>query len=161
MRALSTLVAAWTDADVATSIRVPTAPDLTKLARALNALGEQLRQERQRLVRRELLLDTAVQNTPTALVLSDPKDRVVYANLAARELFGLSGKAEGRAREELLERLPEELAESLRGGQDGLVTLARDGEDEVFHLSSRSFDLHGRRHRLTMLRRLTREMARQ
>jgi nitrogen fixation/metabolism regulation signal transduction histidine kinase len=161
VRALSTLVAAWTDADFATSIRVPSDPDLAELTRALNALGEQLRQERQRLVQRELLLDTVVQNTPTALVLSDPKDRVVYANLAARELFGLSGKAEGRALKELLERLPEELAETLRGGQDGLVTLARDGEDEVFHLSSRSFELHGRRHRLTLLRRLTREMARQ
>lgn len=161
VRALSTLVAAWTDADFATSIRVPADPDLAELTRALNELGEQLRQERQRLVQRELLLDTVVQNTPTALLLSDPKDRVVYANLAARELFGLSGKAEGRALEELLERLPEELGETLRGGQDGLVTLARDGEDEVFHLSSRSFELHGRRHRLTLLRRLTREMARQ
>lgn len=36
-----------------------------------------------------------------------------------------------------------------------------DGEEDVFHLTRRSFELHGRRHHLTMLRRLTRELARQ
>lgn len=161
LRALSTLVAAWTDADFATSIRVPADPDLAELTRALNALGGQLRDERQRLIQRELLLDTVVQNTPTALVLTDPRERVVYGNLAARELFGVQGKLEGYAFEELVARLPEALAEPLRVGQDGLVTLSVEGEEDVFHLTRRSFELHGRRHHLTMLRRLTRELARQ
>jgi nitrogen fixation/metabolism regulation signal transduction histidine kinase len=161
LRALSTLVAAWTDADFATSIRVPADPDLAELTLALNALGGQLREERQRLVQRELLLDTVVQNTPTALVLTDPRNRVVYGNLAARELFGVPGKLEGFGFDELVARLPEALAEPLRHGQDGLVTLTVDGDEDVFHLTRRSFDLHGRRHQLTMLRRLTRELARQ
>lgn len=162
VRALSTLVAAWSDADFATSIRVPIDPDLAELTAALNALGAQLRDERQRLVQRELLLDTVVQNTPTALLLTDPRQRVVYGNLAARELFGLPGRMEGHAFDDLINRLPEALAETLRGGQDGLVTL-RDGDDEedVFHVTRRLFELHGRRHQLTMLRRLTRELARQ
>lgn len=161
VRALSTLVAAWSDADFATSIRVPLDPDLADLTVALNGLGAQLRDERQRLVQRELLLDTVVQNTPTALLLTDPRQRVVYGNLAARELFGLQGRMEGHAFDELIERLPEALADTLRGGQDGLVTLASDGEEEVFHVTRRTFELHGRRHQLTMLRRLTRELARQ
>jgi len=161
LRALSTLVAAWTDADFATSIRMPADPDLAELTRALNALGGQLRNERQRLIQRELLLDTVVQNTPTALLLTDPRERVVYGNLAARELFGVPGKLEGHALEELIARLPEALAEPLRSGQDGLVTLTVDDEEDVFHLTRRSFELHGRRHQLTMLRRLTRELARQ
>jgi nitrogen fixation/metabolism regulation signal transduction histidine kinase len=161
LRALSTLVAAWTDADFATSIRVPADPDLAELTRTLNALGGQLRDERQRLVQRELLLDTVVQNTPTALLLTDPRERVVYGNLAARELFGVPGKLEGFGFDELIARLPEALAEPLRHGQDGLVTLTVDGDEDVFHLTRRSFELHGRRHQLTMLRRLTRELARQ
>lgn len=161
VRALSTLVAAWTDADFATSIRVPADPDLADLTNALNALGAQLRDERQRLVQRELLLDTVVQNTPTALLLTDPRQRVVYGNLAARELFDLPGRLEGHAFDDLVGRLPEALADTLRGGQDGLVTLATDGEEEVFHVTRRTFELHGRRHQLTMLRRLTRELARQ
>lgn len=161
LRALSTLVAAWTDADFATSIRVPADPDLAELTRALNALGAQLRDERQRLVQRELLLDTVVQNTPTALLLTDPRERVVYGNLAARELFGVPGKLEGFAFEELVARLPEALADPLRHGQDGLVTLTVDGDEDVFHLTRRTFELHGRRHQLLMLRRLTRELARQ
>jgi nitrogen fixation/metabolism regulation signal transduction histidine kinase len=161
LRALSTLVAAWTDADFATSIRVPADPDLAELTRTLNALGGQLREERQRLVQRELLLDTVVQNTPTALVLTDPRNHVIYGNLAAREMFGVPGKLEGFGFDELIARLPEALAEPLRHGQDGLVTLTVDGDEDVFHLTRRSFDLHGRRHQLTMLRRLTRELARQ
>ena len=161
LRALSTLVAAWTDSDFATSIRVPADPDLADLTRTLNALGGQLRDERQRLIQRELLLDTVVQNTPTALILTDPRERVIYGNLAARELFGVPGKLEGHAFAELVARLPEALAEPLRSGQDGLVTLTVDGEEDVFHLTRRSFELHGRRHQLTMLRRLTRELARQ
>jgi nitrogen fixation/metabolism regulation signal transduction histidine kinase len=161
LRALSSLVAAWTDADFATSIRVPADPDLADLTNALNSLGGQLRDERMRLVQRELLLDTVVQNTPTALVLTDPRERVVYGNLAARELFGLPGKMEGHAFAELLERLPEALADTLRAGQDGLITLSLEGEEEVFHCTQRTFELHGRRHRLSMLRRLTRELARQ
>ena len=161
LRALSSLVAAWTDSDFATSIRVPSDPDLADLTTALNSLGGQLRDERKRLVQREMLLDTVVQNTPTALVLTDPRDRVIYGNIAARELFGMPGKMEGYAFEELLERLPEPLAETLRGGHDGLVTLSVDGEEEVFHFTRRSFELHGRRHALSMLRRLTRELARQ
>ncbi len=161
LRALSTLVAAWTDADFATSIRVPADPDLAELTRTLNALGGQLRDERQRLIQRELLLDTVVQNTPTALLLTDPRERVVYGNLAARELFGVAGKLEGFGFDELVARLPDALAEPLRHGQDGLVTLTVDGDEDVFHLTRRSFELHGRRHQLTMLRRLTRELARQ
>ena len=161
LRALSMLVSAWSDSDFATSIREPGDPDLLELTRALNALGGQLRNERQRLVQRELLLDTVVQNTPTALVLTDPRERVVYGNLAARELFGMPGKLEGYAFEELAARLPEALAEPLRAGQDGLVTLSVEGEEDVFHLTRRTFELHGRRHHLTMLRRLTRELARQ
>lgn len=161
LRALSMLVSAWSDSDFATSIREPADPDLLELTRALNALGGQLRNERQRLVQRELLLDTVVQNTPTALVLTDPRERVVYGNLAARELFGVPGKLEGHAFADLVARLPEALAEPLRTGQDGLVTLTVDGEEDVFHLTRRSFELHGRRHQLTMLRRLTRELARQ
>lgn len=161
LRALSMLVSAWSDSDFATSIREPDDPDLRELTQALNALGGQLRNERQRLVQRELLLDTVVQNTPTALVLTDPRDRVVYGNLAARELFGVQGKLEGYAFDELAARLPEALAEPLRVGQDGLVTLTVDGEEDVFHLTRRTLELHGRRHQLTMLRRLTRELARQ
>ena len=41
------------------------------------------------------------------------------------------------------------------------MTLSVEGEEDVFHLTRRSFELHGQRHHLTMLRRLTRELARQ
>lgn len=161
VRALSTLVAAWRDADFATSIRQPEEEALADLTLSLNQLGEELRRERQRLVQRELLLDTVVQNTPTALVLTDPRSRIVYANLAAREMVGHSGKLEGLALDEWLQGLPGDLAEGIRGARDSLCTLPGEAEDEVFHVSRRSFDLHGRPHYLYLVRRLTRELSRQ
>ena len=87
LRALSMLVSAWSDSDFATSIREPGDPDLLELTRALNALGGQLRNERQRLVQRELLLDTVVQNTPLALLLCSLPGQIVYANIAARQML--------------------------------------------------------------------------
>ncbi len=161
LRALATLVAAWKDADFSTSIRVPENADLAELTRTLNALGNELRDERQRLIQRELLLDTVVQNTPTALYLTDSRERVVYANVAARELFGANSRLEGLAVSELIGRLPGELADLMHRGQDGLITLPTDGEEEVFHVTRRGFELHGRPHTLVLVRRLTRELARQ
>ncbi len=161
LRALATLVAAWKDADFSTSIREPAELDLAELTRTLNALGGELRDERQRLIQRELLLETVVQNTPTALLLTDPRQRVVYANVAARELFAVSGKLEGWKVDELIARLPGELADLMTRGQDGLITLQPGDEEEVFHVTRRGFELHGRPHTLTMVRRLTRELARQ
>jgi nitrogen fixation/metabolism regulation signal transduction histidine kinase len=161
LRALATLVAAWKDADFSTSIRLPPDADLAELTKTLNALGSELRDERQRLIQRELLLDTVVQNTPTALMLTDPRERIVYANVAARDLFALSGKLDGWRLVDLVERLPGELRDLLHRGRDGLVTLQADGEEEVYHVTRRGFELHGRPHTLTLVRRLTRELARQ
>jgi two-component system nitrogen regulation sensor histidine kinase NtrY len=46
-------------------------------------------------VQRELLLDTVVQNTPVALVLTDSGGRVAYANIAARHLFNEGAALQG------------------------------------------------------------------
>lgn len=70
---------------------------------------------------RELSPRPLVQNTPTALLLTDPRERVVYGNLAARESFGVQGKLEGHAFEELVARLPKRWRSLPRVGQDGLV----------------------------------------
>jgi len=44
---------------------------------------------------RELLLDTVVQNTPVALVLTDAGEHVVYANSAARQLLAAGRSLQG------------------------------------------------------------------
>jgi nitrogen fixation/metabolism regulation signal transduction histidine kinase len=161
LRALSSLVAAWRDSDFSTTIRVPDDPDLADLTRTLNALGDVLRGERQRLVQRELLLDTVIQNTPTAVVLADPHRRVVFGNAAARALFGDGRPLEGHALDALQANLPAPLREALESAQDSLCTLPGEEGEETWHASRRTFMLHGRPHELMMLRHMTRELSRQ
>ena len=165
LKALSSLVAAWRDQDFSTSIAKPENAHLNELTQTLNALGDTLRSERVNLVQRELMLDTVIQNTPTALVLVAMNQRVVVCNLAARELFNAGKRFEGEAWDAVIVRLPEALREALTSGHEGLVTLEQAGADagseEIFHLSQRQFTLQARPHRLILLRRMTTELARQ
>jgi two-component system nitrogen regulation sensor histidine kinase NtrY len=161
LRALSSLVSAWRDSDFSTTIVVPEDPDLAELTRTLNALGDVLRGERQRLVQRELLLDTVIQNTPTAVVLGDPHRRVVYGNTAARELLARGRPLEGHDLDALLAGLPQALRDALDAGEDTLCTLPGEAGEETFHVSRRTFILAGRAHALVLLRHMTRELGRQ
>ncbi len=143
--------------------------ELGQLVRAHAELGEVLRDQRQDLVQRELLLDTMVQNTPVAMLLvasgGDGERRILFSNLAARKLLNLGWKLEGRRFEELLAQAPQELREALARGGDSLFVVAgtADGtiEEQVYHLSRRNFLLNGRRHELLLLRLLTTELRRQ
>jgi signal transduction histidine kinase len=56
---------------------------------------------------------------------------------------------------------PPALVTALASGRDALLTVEQEGESETYHLSRRAFDLAGRRHQLTLVRRLTPELRRQ
>lgn len=166
LKALSSLVAAWRDQDFSMSIAKPESANLIELTQTLNSLGDTLRTERVNLVQRELMLDTLIQNTPTALVLIAMNQRVVVCNLAARELFNAGKPFEGEAWAEVMNRLPKTLHDALNTEHEGLVTLEQPGvnaigSEEIFHLSQREFTLQARPHRLVLLRRMTTELARQ
>lgn len=166
LKALSSLVAAWRDQDFSTAIAKPENAQLIELTQMLNSLGDTLRTERVNLVQRELMLDTLIQNTPTALVLIAMNQRVVVCNLAARELLNAGKPFEGEAWTEVMNRLPKTLRDVLNTEHEGLVTLEQPGvnamgSEEIFHLSQRQFTLQARPHRLVLLRRMTTELARQ
>ena len=67
---------------------------------------QMLREERQSLYQRELLLDTVIQATPLAMVLTNANGRVVYSNVAARQTFLGGRKLEGLAFAELIAASP-------------------------------------------------------
>ena len=104
-RALSGSVSTYRDGEYNFSIHWNARDDLGDLVRAHAELGEVLREQRQGLVQRELLLDTMVQNTPVAMLLvaagGDGVARVVFANLAARKLLHGGWKLEGQRFDEL------------------------------------------------------------
>jgi two-component system nitrogen regulation sensor histidine kinase NtrY len=161
LRALEGAVASYRDGDFSFSIATDRRDELGELVRMHNALGQTLREQRQHLAQRELLLDTVVQNTPVALVLTDATARVTYANIAARHLFNEGRSLAGLDFGEILDGMPKSLKKAAASGEDALLTVDMDGGEETFHLSQRNFRLQGRPHRLQLYRRMTRELSRQ
>ncbi|GLQ47669.1 histidine kinase/response regulator hybrid protein [Dyella lipolytica] len=161
LRALEGAVASYRDGDFSISIALDRRDELGDLIRVHNELGQTLREQRQNLAQRELLLDTVVQNTPVALVLTDSGGRVAYANIAARHLFNEGRSLNGLHFGTLIEDAPEALRKATEATEDALFSVEMDGSEETFHLSQRAFRLQGRPHRLQLFRRMTRELSRQ
>jgi signal transduction histidine kinase len=144
--------------------------ELTQLVRAHAQLGDVLREQRQGLAQRELLLDAMVQNTPVAMLLvslgAEATQRIVFSNLAARQLLNGGWAMEGRALSDLLQAAPAPLRDALARGGDCLfqVPLGDDpdqGEQDTYHLARQSFRLNGQPHELYLLRRLSGELRRE
>lgn len=160
-RALAGSVTSFKDGDFSFSIATDQRDELAELIQAHNELGRVLRDERQSLFQRELLLDTVVQNTPTAIVLTEPGGHVVYANVAARQLLNGGRPLQGLSFATVVDESPPAFATAIADGGDTLFTVALEEEDETFHFSQRSFKLQGRLHCMYLIKRMTRELSRQ
>lgn len=132
--------------------------ELRPLAEVLQHMSAQLRQERATLYQRELLLDTVLQSSPSAMVLTDQTGRVLMTNPAARVLLHQGQKFEGLLFSDLTAKLPE-LSMAIQSGQQGLLHL---GEPvSIWHLSLSSFSLNQKPHQLYLLKPMTREIHRE
>jgi two-component system, NtrC family, nitrogen regulation sensor histidine kinase NtrY len=158
LRAVADGVSSLRDNDFSISIAGGRRDELGELVTAYNSLGGILREERQDLFQRELLLDTVIQSTPLALVLTNSGGRILYSNLAARQLFHAGRKLEGLDLAALLEQGPVALRDAFRAERDTLFTVPIGGEPEIFHLSRRGFLLNAKPHQLYLLKQLTREL---
>jgi nitrogen fixation/metabolism regulation signal transduction histidine kinase len=161
IRAVTDGISSLRDRDFSVSVTATGPDEIGALTTEYNALGDSLRGERLDLYQRELLLDTVVQTTPLALVLTNASDRIVFGNIAARQLFRAGRKIEGMTFAELIETAPRPLRDAVEGGVDTLFTVRQGAETEVFHLSNRPFSLNSQPHRLLLFKQLTREMAAQ
>jgi nitrogen fixation/metabolism regulation signal transduction histidine kinase len=164
LRALEGSVLSYRDGDFSMSLAAPSSgqpPELAELLRLHSELGLALREQRQQLAQRELLLDTVVQNTPVAMLLCDPQGQVSYANIAARQLLAQGRSLAGAELNNLLANTPPALALALHSQQDQLVSVLENEQEEQFHISQRSLLLQGQPHRLLLIRRMTRELSRQ
>jgi two-component system, NtrC family, nitrogen regulation sensor histidine kinase NtrY len=161
LRAVRDGIVSLRDRDFSVSVAPVADPDLRALVAAYNSLGDLLRRERLDLYQRELLLDTVIQTTPLAMVLTEDGGRIVYGNVAARQLLRNGHRLEGLEFATVLAAAPAALRAALGGGGDTLFTMAVAGESEVYHLSQRGFLLNARPHRLVLLKQLTRELAAQ
>ena len=87
LQALHDGIVSLRDRDFSVSVTALEDAELGGLIQAYNSLGDLLRRERLDLYQRELLLDTVIQTTPLAMLLSDDAGRIVYSNVAARQLL--------------------------------------------------------------------------
>jgi two-component system, NtrC family, nitrogen regulation sensor histidine kinase NtrY len=161
LQAVSDGITSMKDRDFSVSITPASQPELAALVDSYNGLGQLLRDERQSLYQRELLLDTVIQATPLSMVLTNASARVVYSNVAARQTFLGGRKLEGLSFDELLDASPEPLRHAVEGGSDTLFTVESEGESDIYHLSQRAFLLNSQSHRLYLLKQMTRELSRQ
>nr|WP_103074954.1 ATP-binding protein [Lysobacter silvestris] len=160
-RALAGSVDSFRDGDFSFGIAWPHNDEVRELVAAHNQLGQTVREQRQALVQRELLLDTVVQNTPVAIVLIDATKRIVLGNLSARKLLGDGRRLEGRSFDDLIADTPPALRNAIAQNGDALFALGDGEDDDIIHLSRRRFRLNGRPHELFLLRQLTAELHRQ
>jgi nitrogen fixation/metabolism regulation signal transduction histidine kinase len=161
LRALSDGMGRLKDRDFSASLASSRDDEFDELIAQYNALSEIMRDERQTLHQRELLLDTVIQATPLALVLTNAAGRILYGNVAARVLFGAGKPLEGLAFDLLLTGVAEPLREAVQRGEDGIFTVTLEGQNEAFHLSHRRFTLNAQRHHLYLFKQLTQELNRQ
>jgi two-component system nitrogen regulation sensor histidine kinase NtrY len=161
LQALHDGIESLRDRDFSVSVGAVDDAELIPLVGAYNSLGDLLRRERLDLYQRELLLDTVIQSTPLAMLLAEEGGRIVYSNVAARQLLRAGRKLEGLTFAAVLAAAPPALAAALGSGGDTLFTMNVGGDPEVYHLSQRVFVLNARPHRLVLLKQLTRELAAQ
>lgn len=161
IRAVADGIGSLRDRDFSVSVTATGPDEIGDLTAEYNSLGDSLRRERLNLYQRELLLDTVVQTTPLALVLTNANGHIVFGNIAARQLFRAGRRIEGLLFDELLAKAPQPMREAVESGVDTLFTVAEGAEAEVYHVSNRPFTLNSQPHRLLLFKQLTREMAAQ
>lgn len=160
LQGLTDGIASFRDRDFSMRLAYRRRDELGELVRLYNTVGEILSDERRELLQRELMLASALDRSPAAILLINSLGRIIYSNREARRLLMGNGKPEGMSFDELLDGCPPEMREILASRADGLFTLPGDGEAETFHLSHRVFSLNRRPHRLVLLRRITGELGR-
>ena len=154
---LGNALRATRDGDHSLRLAVRGDVEMAELKRLYNELADAVRTDRHEIHNKEILLDTILQRTPLAVVLLNAQDRVIFSNLAARDLLANGGRVDGRLLSEIAETVIAPLHDALVSPNDALF----DVDDEVFHLTQRVFRLNTQTHRLILLERLTPELRRQ
>jgi len=130
---------------------------LSELAASLANMSAQLRSERATLYQRELLLDTVLQSSPTAMLLTDANNTVLMSNPAARQLLNTGKALNGHKLADLIAPVPA-LVDAVASSQPGLLHLA---DNSIWHLAISQFTLNQKQHHLYLLKPLTREIQRE
>jgi len=162
IQALETGLLNFKDGEFSSLLAYSAQDELGHLCQIYNQTAEQLRQEKQWIYQRELMLDKVLQSSPQALVLIDSTDHVVFSNLSANRLFASDLRLEGLTRDALYQTAHAQIKQAMESGRDGLFHLKNDTDEvQTWHLSTGQFLLNNHQHHLYIFKQLTRELSRQ
>jgi two-component system nitrogen regulation sensor histidine kinase NtrY len=170
LRAVSDGLLSFTEREYGMRLAAPNADEvLGELVRRFNKLGEALRTEHNDRYQREILLETVLETTSMAIVLCNEALRIIYANGAARELFGEGRKLDGEDFRAILAAAPAAFRRAIEQETDAIFSVetaagpedaGRVGAPETYHLARRYFQLSMQPHILFILKPLTRAILR-
>ncbi|MCQ8877562.1 ATP-binding protein [Pseudoalteromonas shioyasakiensis] len=136
--------------------------EIGNLCQLYNQTAKQLRQEKQWIYQRELMLDKVLQSSPQAVILKNDQGFIVYSNHSARDLLNAQSALEGSQLTHLLDGAHPQLVHALEREVDGLFTIDnQQQESQTWHLATGKLLLNNQYHTLYVFKQLTRELSRQ
>lgn len=149
MQSLETGLLNFKDGELSSLLAYKSNDELGKLCQLYNQTAKQLRQEKQWIYQRELMLDKVLQSSPQALLLVNDNNTVVFSNLISRSLFNSATRLEGMQLSRLLENSPLQLVAAIEHGIDGLFNIEIENQDsQTWHLATGEFLLNNQKHHL-------------
>ncbi|MDU0353542.1 hypothetical protein RS130_06000 [Paraglaciecola aquimarina] len=150
------------DNDFSVSLRQQKHGGYNGLIEAFNQTSEKLRQERQRLYQREMMLDKVLNASPMVTILVDHRDTVIFTNNSAQQAFELNDSIVGCQWSALVESLAPEFQHALHHQGESIFTLTdRQGTQQAWHVTSSNVTIHQAAHRLFLLKTITQELSKQ
>ncbi|MDN3380164.1 MULTISPECIES: ATP-binding protein [unclassified Pseudoalteromonas] len=162
VQSLETGLLNFKDGELSSLLAYKANNEVGKLCQLYNQTAKQLRQEKQWIYQRELMLDKVLQSSPQAVILKNDQGFIVYSNHSARDLLNAKSSLEGSQFSTLFVDVHPQLVNALERGVDGLFTLDnQQQESQTWHLATGKLLLNNQYHTLYVFKQLTRELSRQ
>ena len=126
-----------------------------------NKLNLQLRDDRQELMQRELMLHSVIQSAAVAMILTNAKGVITYSNMAARKLLADGDKIDGQDLIQVCGDISDTLKTVTLNNKDGVFDLTINGEKEIYYLNKHKFVLNNQINYLYLYKQFTKEFNRQ
>ena len=150
------------DNDFSVSLNQQKEASYNAVINAFNQTSGSLREERQRLYQREMMLDKVLNASPMVTILVDHRDTIVFTNNSAQQAFELNGSIVGRNWTSLVESLAPEFQHALNHHGESIFTLTdQQGSQQAWHVTNSSVTIHQAQHRLFLLKTITQELSKQ
>lgn len=147
------------DNDFSITLAASGLDEVDRIGQRYNQLVNTLRQERQSIFQRELLLDTVIEKSSMCVLITDQNRHIIYSNRIAQNVLNQGRAVRGLKLHDLLGQ-EKTLLDAIEREQSGIFKLDNQHEG-LHHLSCGRFVLNAQNHRLILIKEVTREINRQ